>query len=144
MVLRSDYIPISMTNGSTLEMNIRCMCGKTAPLGQRIVSIAYYDNNKRQLGHVSNNSINIPDNGLFFVTDGTGIENIADSGITLNEANGCINIEGVAEGAIISVLGVDGTTVYNGTATTIVVESGLYIVTVEQEGKLHAAKVLVK
>lgn len=144
MVLRSDYIPVSMTQGNTLEMSIRCMCGKTAPLGQRVVSIAYYDNNKRQLGHVSNNSVNIPDNGLFLVTDGTGIESIADSGITLNGVNGCISIEGAAEGAVISVFGVDGTTVYNGTATAIAVEAGLYIVTVEQEGKLRAAKVLVK
>ena len=144
MVLRSEYIPISMTNGSTLEMNIRCMCGKTAPLGQRIVSIAYYDNNKRQLGHVSNNSINIPDNGLFLVTDGTGIESIADSGITLNETNGCINVEGVAEGAIISVIGIDGITVYSGTATSIAVKDGLYIVTVKQEGKLRATKIIVK
>ena len=144
MVLRSEYIPISISNGSTLEMNIRCMCGKTAPLGQRTVSIAYYDNNKRQLGHVSNNSINIPDNGLFLVTDGTGIESIADSGITLNETNGCINVEGVAEGAIISVIGIDGITVYSGTATSIAVKDGLYIVTVKQEGKLRATKIFVK
>ena len=144
MVLRSEYIPISISNGSTLEMNIRCMCGKTAPLGQRTVSIAYYDNNKRQLGHVSNNSINIPDNGLFLVTDGTGIESIADSGITLNETNGCINVEGVAEGAIISVIGIDGMTVYSGTATSIAVKDGLYIVTVKQEGKLRATKIIVK
>lgn len=144
MVLRSDYIPVSMTNGSTLEMSIRCMCGKTAPLGQRVVSIAYYDSNKRQLGHVSNNSVNIPDNGLFLVTDGTGIDSIADSGITLNGVNGCISIEGAAEDAVISVFGVNGTTVYNGTATAITVEAGLYIVTIEQNGKLRATKVLVK
>ena len=38
----------------------------------------------------------------------------------------------------------DGITVYSGNATRIAVKDGLYIVTVEQEGKLRAAKVLVK
>lgn len=144
MVLRSEYIPVSMTKGSTLEMSIRCMCGKTAPLGQRTVSIAYYDSNKRQLGHVSNNILNFPGNGDFQVTDGTAIESIADCGITITATNGCINIDNVADSAAIRVIGIDGITVYSGNATRIAVKDGLYIVTVEQEGKLRAAKVLVK
>ena len=109
------------------------------------VSIAYYDNNKRQLGHVSNNTMNIPDNGLFTVVEaGTAIEGIADSSIKVMTADRRIDINGAAEGAQFSVTAIDGKRVYNGTFTSIAVGKGIYIVTIEQNGEVRATKVLVK
>ena len=145
MVLRSDYIPVSMTAENMLEQTIRCMCGTTAPTGEWTVSIAYYDNNKRQLGHVSSNTMNFPGNGLFTVVEaGTAIEGIADSGIKVTTADRRIDINGAAEGAQFSVTAIDGKRVYNGTATSIAVGKGIYIVTIEQNGEVRATKVLVK
>lgn len=145
MVLRSGYIPVSMTAENVLEQTIRCMCGTTAPTGDWTVSIAYYDNNKRQLGHVSSNTMNFPDNGLFTVVEaGTGVESIAGSGIKVTTAGRRIDISGAAENALFNVTAIDGKRVYNGTATSIAVGKGLYIVTIEQNGEVRATKVLVK
>ena len=144
MVLRSDFIPVTLTEGESFETTIKCMCGTSAPVGDWLLSIAYYDGNKRQLGHVSNNSITFPDNGMFKVADATAVEDVAENNIAVTAYNGSIKVEGIAENATIKVSGFDGRTVYRGTATNIAVERGIYIVTVEQGGKTKAAKVLVK
>ena len=89
--------------------------------------------------------MNFPDNGLFTVVEaGTGVESIAGSGIKVTTAGRRIVISGAAENALFNVTAIDGKRVYNGTATSIAVGQGIYIVTIEQNGEVRATKVLVK
>ena len=145
MILRSSYIPVSIKDGETVEINLRSMVGKSAPLGEAEISIPYYDNNKRQLGTISTNAGTFPDNGKFYVHDATAIEATIENEIQVSTADGAITIANAQEESIISVYSIDGRTIYRGTATTITAEPGLYIITVDTaQQEITTLKVLVK
>ena len=59
------------------------------------------------------------------------IEEIDGTEATVYAADGNIHVCGTKEGATITVYSVDGHRVYNGTATTIAVEKGLYVICIE-------------
>jgi len=135
MVLRSNYIPASIKNGETLNINLRSMCGATAPLGEWKVKVMYYDNKKRELGSLIINNITFPDNGVFYVHDATGIETTGESLASVTAGNGAISVENVAPNTVIGVYTLDGRQIYRGTDTTVATERGIYLVTIEESGK---------
>ena len=135
MVLRSNYIPASIKNGETLNINLRSMCGATAPLGEWKVKVMYYDNKKRELGSLIINNITFPDNGVFYVHDATGIETTGESLASVTAGNGAISVENVAPNTVIGVYTLDGRQIYRGTDTTVATEKGIYLVTIEESGK---------
>ena len=142
MVLRSNHIPVSMKDGESLNINLRSMCGESAPCRDWKVNIVYYDNNKRQLGTVIVNDVTYPDNGKFYVSETTAIDDVRDSSATITTAKGTISIDGAVS---VKILGMDGRTVYSGTATTLNVGNGMYVVVTEDaDGIISAEKVLVK
>ncbi len=142
MVLRSNYIPVSMKDGESLNINLRSMCGKSAPFRDWKVNIVYYTKNKTQLGTVIVNDITYPDNGKFYVRETTAIDDVRDSSATITTAKGTISIDGAVG---VKILGMDGRTIYCGTATTLNVGSGMYVVVTEDtDGIISAEKVLVK
>ena len=142
MVLRSNYIPVTIANGETVEINLRSLCNKTAPLGEWNVNILYYDKNKRQLGTLIINDVDFPGNGVFYVHDKTSVDGTRLTAASVVAGNGCIIIDGEVA---VKVLTMDGRTVYSGVAATVPVEQGMYIVTVAAPGKaVETTKILVK
>ena len=139
--VESDYVAVSLKNGGVTEVTIPATCKATVPLGQYRMNINAFNSKKSKIGTVSNNTIAIPDNGIFWVADATAIEYVESVKASITATDGCIHVSGIADGTTVNVYGADGRTVYSGTATSIPVESGLYIV-VAGNGK--AAKVLVK
>ena len=145
MVLRSDYIPMTLKEGETSRVNLRSLCNSKAPLGNWNIAIKYFDNNKRELGSVSKNNMNYPDNGVFLIHDATAIDNTAATGVEVYAGNGTIMVCGAEAGAEVTIYTTDGRTVYNGTATAVDVEKGIYIVTVNTPaGNVAKYKTLVK
>ncbi len=139
--VESDYVAVSLKNGGVTEVTIPATCKATVPLGQYRMNINAFNSKKSKIGTVSNNTIAIPDNGIFWVADATAIEYVESVKASITATDGCIHVSGIADGTTVNVYGADGRTVYSGTATSIPVENGLYIV-VTGNGK--AAKVLVK
>ena len=93
---------------------------------------------------MSNNTLTYKGNGYFWVGDATAIERIENTaGANVTISNGEITIAD-AEDALVTVYGADGHEVYKGADNTIRVASGLYIVTVQQNGTTTATKVFVK
>ena len=142
MVLRSNYIPVTIANGETVEINLRSLCNKTAPLGEWNVNIVYYDKNKRQLGTLIINDVDFPGNGVFYIHDETSVDDLQAGSVSVVAGNGCITVEGAAA---VKVLCLDGRTLYSGNAASVAVENGVYVVVVEgTDGNVVVKKVLVK
>ena len=142
MVLRSNYIPVTIANGETVEINLRSLCNKTAPLGEWNVNIVYYDKNKRQLGTLIINDVDFPGNGVFYIHDETSVDDLQAGSVSVVAGNGCITVEGAAA---VKVLCLDGRTLYSGNAASVAVENGVYVVVVEDtDGNVVVKKVLVK
>ena len=145
-ILRSEYIPMTLNNGEVRDVNLSSVCGEKAfyEKDKEDIVIKYYDSNKRELGNVSKNTLTYADNGKFKVVSATAIDDVQDSGVAVAAGDGCINVCAAA-GATVTVFALDGSTVYRGTATSIPVANGLYIVTVAAPGVAsEAVKVLVK
>ncbi|MBE6285008.1 MAG: hypothetical protein E7093_00990 [Bacteroidales bacterium] len=142
MVLRSNYIPVTIANGETVEINLRSLCNKTASLGEWNVNIVYYDKNKRQLGTLIINDVDFPGNGVFYIHDETSVDDLQAGSVSVVAGNGCITVEGAAA---VKVLCLDGRTLYSGNAASVAVENGVYVVVVEgTDGNVVVKKVLVK
>ena len=143
-VLKSDHVPVTISEDENIELDIACLCGTKAPMGQWTLIIKYYDKNKREQGTLSNNILAYPNNNYFWVDDGTDIEKVESVGnakISVN--NGHITIAD-AQDAYVTIYSADGSKVYNGTDNTIPVTKGLYIVTVQHCGTTTATKIFVK
>lgn len=144
-VLRSEYIPVKLSAGDVMEVNLKSVCGSTVSTGKWDISIGCYDSNKRQVGFVSKNTLFYPENGVFEVMAATDIEDVAFAAPAVTTENGFINVAGAAAGSRVNVYGVDGSTVYSGTATSIALEKGTYVVKVTEPcGSSVSAKVFVK
>lgn len=130
-VIKSEYIPVSVKEGEITDVTIPCTCAANTKLGLYNMSIVCYDSDKKRIGYLSNNDLTIAGNGEFWVGDATAIEEIDGTEATVYAADGNIHVCGTKEGATITVYSVDGNRVYNGTATTIAVEKGLYVVCIE-------------
>lgn len=144
-VLRSEYIPVTLSEGDVVEVNLKSVCGSSVSTGKWNISIGCYDSNKRQVGFVSKNNLYYPKNGAFEVVAATDIEDVAFAAPAVTTENGFINVAGAAAGSRVNVYGVDGSTVYSGTATSIALEKGTYVVKVTEPcGSSVSAKVFVK
>ncbi len=141
-ILRSDYIPASIKNGDIADMNLRSGCKDTAPLAEWNLSVKFYDKNKRELGTMSNNVFEYPRNGYFWIADATAIDTVANESITVKADRDSIILENAVSANVFSL---DGRSVYSGSAATVNVEKGIYIVTAEDDaGNTTTVKVLVK
>ena len=93
---------------------------------------------------MSKNTLSYPGNGEFQVVSATEVDEVQATAAVATAGDGCINVCAAA-GATVTVFALDGSTVYRGTATSIPVANGLYIVTVAAPGVAsEAVKVLVK
>ena len=143
-ILRSNYIPVTITEGEKLQLNVACLCGSKATMGKWTLVIKYFDKNKRELGTLSNNTFTYARNDYFWVGDETAIENVENIGnATITVCGSTITIAN-AEDATVMVYSTDGREVYKGTDNSIQVARGMYIVTVLHNGTTKATKVLVK
>jgi hypothetical protein len=143
-ILRSDYIPVTITEGEKQTLDIACICGSKATLGKWNLVIKYFDKNKRELGTLSNNTLTYAGNDYFWVTDKTDIENVENVGDAAISVKGNSITITDADDTVTTIYSTDGREVYKGTDNTISVASGLYIVTVQQGGTTTATKVFVK
>lgn len=145
MVLRSDYIPTTIKNGETIEVNLRSMCAQNAGIGEWNVNIVYYDKSKRELGKLLINDITFPGNGVFYVHEATGIGETEPDAIEVSSSNGTITVKNAPEGTEMTICSTDGKLIYSGNADSVQAEKGMYIVTAETaSGKRHVVKVLVQ
>ena len=141
-ILRSDYIPVTITEGEKLQLNVACLCGAKATMGKWTLVIKYFDKNKRELGTLSNNTFTYARNDYFWVGDETAIEEVEETNEAVVKVNGnTITVEG---NAVTTIYSTDGRQVYHGTDNTIAVAKGMYIVTVQHAGTTTASKIFIK
>jgi hypothetical protein len=141
---RSEYIPVSIKKDGTVNVTIPCNSKENNKLGKYRLNIAYYDNNKKKIGDISNNTLRYSGNGYFWIGDDTAVEEIeGTTDATVSVRDNCITIT-QAENAIITIYSADGREIYQGTDNAIQVAKGLYIVTVQHDGTTTATKVFVK
>ena len=140
----SEYVQVSVEKDGTTDVTLNCTTKKTTPLNKYRLNVIYYDSNKKKLGDMSNNTLTYSGNGYFWIGDDTAIEEIeCAGGTTISAGEDCITISN-AENAPVTVYSTNGSEIYSGTGNTIPVAKGLYIVTVQHNGKATATKVLVK
>ena len=133
-ILSSNYIPVTISNTEAEKINIRSYCNSKSPDGKWDLIIKYYDNNKKELGTVSNNVFTISDNYYFWIGEPqVGIEEIESDEIYVTVNNGTLNIHGAQQGCEISIYSLDGRIIYNGYETNINVGKGLYIISINNE-----------
>ena len=145
MVLRSEYIPITIKDGETIDVNLRSKCAQDAKLGEWNVNIIYYDKNKRELGKLLINDITYPDNGVFYIQEATGIGETELGTIEVSSGNGAIAVKNAPEGTEMTISSTGGKIVYRGSASSVQVEKGIYIVAIgNTPDSKHVVKVLVK
>ena len=96
------------------------------------------------LGEVSNNTLTYSNNGYFWVGDATDISKTATSSITVTTGEGLVKVSGANENATIVVFGIDGRQIYEGTETTIELNSGYYIINVIEANSSNTFKAYVK
>ena len=136
-VLRSDYIKVAVNEGETVSVDASCVCSSKSPEGKWDVLIKYYDKNKRELGTMSNNTFTYPDNGYFWVGEPeAGIEEVAGTGIGVTVSGCTLSVHGAAEGSTMTVYGVDARVVYDGAVVPVDLETGVYVVVVNDAAKL--------
>ena len=143
--VRSEYVAVSLKEGETTEVTFDCTSKATMALGKYRLAITYHnaDEKKTKIGDVSNNTLTNWANGYFWVCNETAVEDVRKNEAAVSAGRGCIVVEG--EDATTVVYTCDGREVYRGTANTIAVESGLYVVAVQDaNGSTAVAKVLVK
>lgn len=141
--VESDYIPVSLNGDNAVDVIVPCTCSEKTILGRYRMNINYYNSKKGKIGTVSNNTIEYPDNGYFWVADVTAIDELHDGESGVAAGEGCIDV--IADDAVVTVYTLDGRTVYRGAAATVTVEKGLYVVTVAVPGKaVETTKILVK
>lgn len=141
--VESDYIPVSLNGDNAVDVIVPCTCSDKTILGRYRMNINYYNSKKGKIGTVSNNTIEYPDNGYFWVADVTAIDELHDGESGVAAGEGCIDV--IADDAVVTVYTLDGRTVYRGAAATVTVEKGLYVVTVAVPGKaVETTKILVK
>lgn len=137
---QSEYVKVSIQKDKTADVTFLCATKKTTPLSRYRLNIIYYDNNKKKLGDMSNNTLTYSSNGYFWIGDNTAIEEVENVGNATVTVRGNTITIGNAEDAIVTVYSTDGREVYKGTDNTIQVARGMYIVTVQN----CATKVFVK
>lgn len=142
-IAESDYIAVNITENTPVEINIPCS-SETAPLGKWRLAIKYYSKEKMLLGEVSNNTLTYSNNGYFWVGDATDISKTATSSITVTTGEGLVKVSGANENATIVVFGIDGRQIYEGTETTIELNSGYYIINVIEANSSNTFKAYVK
>lgn len=130
-IVMSDYIPVTLKEGETVEVTLPCTCKANAKLGNYKMNIVYYNSEKKNLGSVSNNDLTYAKNGDFWIADATAIESAEEANVSISASNGCIVAEGINENAVVTVYSVDGREAYKGNATSISVVPGMYIVVVD-------------
>ncbi|MBR4966664.1 MAG: thiol protease/hemagglutinin PrtT [Bacteroidaceae bacterium] len=141
---RSEYIPVSIKKDGTVNVTIPCNSKVNNKLGKYRLNIAYYDNNKKKIGDISNNTLRYSGNGYFWIGDATDVEEIESvSNATVTVCGNCITVTN-AENALTTIYSADGREIYQGTDNAIQVAKGLYIVTVQHDGTTTATKVFVK
>ena len=141
-ILRSNYIPVTITEGEKLQLNVACLCGSKATMGKWTLVIKYFDKNKRELGTLSNNTITYARNDYFWVGDETAIEEVESANeVAVKISGNTITVPGEA---VTTIYSTDGREVYHGTNNTIAVAKGMYIVTVQHAGTTTVTKVFVK
>ena len=131
VMVKSDYIPVTIKDGETADVTLPCTCIESAKLGLYELDIIYYNSSKKRIGNVSNNNLSFPDNGDFWIADATAIESAEEANVSISASNGCIVAEGINENAVVTVYSVDGREAYKGNATSISVVPGMYIVVVD-------------
>ncbi|MBQ5895720.1 MAG: thiol protease/hemagglutinin PrtT [Bacteroidaceae bacterium] len=141
-ILRSNYIPVTITEGEKLQLNVACLCGSKATMGKWTLVIKYFDKNKRELGTLSNNTITYARNDYFWVGDETAIEEVESTNEAAVRVSG--NTITVPGEAVTTIYSTDGRQVYHGTDNTIEVAKGMYIVTVQHAGTTTASKIFIK
>ena len=141
---RSEYVQVSVEKDGTTDVTLNCTTKKTTPLNKYRLNIMYYDSNKKKLGDMSNNTLTYSGNGYFWIGDDTAIEEIECAGdATISVCENYITISNAGD-ALVTVYSTNGSEIYSGADNTIPVAKGLYIVTVQHNGKATATKVLVK
>ena len=145
-VLRSDYIQVSVNEGEPVTVDASCICGSKAPEGKWDLMIKYYDKNKRELGTMSNNTFTYPENGYFWVGEPeAGIDDMESDGVDVVVNGGKLFVHGAAEGGTMTVYGIDSRVVYDGAVTAVDLETGVYVVVVNEAAKMPVVvKALVK
>ena len=143
VVLVSDYVPVSIKSGEAVDVVLNSLCGATAPMGEYTkFAIKYYDTGKNLVGTMSNNTIEYPGNGNFWVADETAVDEVSGEGAAVVVGDGCITVGGEVAFKVSSV---DGRIIYSGAAATVPVERGVYVVAVENtDGNVAVKKVVVK
>lgn len=131
VMVKSDYIPVTIKDGETADVTLPCTCIESAKLGLYELDIIYYNSSKKRIGNVSNNNLSFPDNGDFWIADATAIESAEEANVSISASNGCIVAEGINENAVVTIYSVDGREAYKGNATSISVVPGMYIVVVD-------------
>ncbi len=145
MIIRSGYIPVSLKDGNSIELNIRCKCSGTAPLGYHNTRMTYHSSNKSLLGIISNNTFTYPGNGVFLVHDVTDVDEIESSNTTITAINGTISVSGAPANAIMNVYSIDGRNIYRGTDTNVAVSKGMYIIVMEMpDGNIETYKTIAR
>ena len=143
VVLVSDYVPVSIKSGEDVDVVLNSLCGATAPMGEWTkFAIKYYDAGKKLVGTMSNNTIEYPDNGNFWVVDVTAVDDLPGKTATVVVADGCITVDGAEA---FKVMCLDGRIIYSGNPASVAVERGVYVVVVESAGgNVAVKKVFVK
>ena len=137
-VLRSDYIPVAISNAENQELHTTCWCGPNTPDGKWDLTIKYFDKNKRELGVVSHNTFTFPDNNYFWVGEPeVGIDDIEYDGIYIKVYDGKLHVYGT-EGKEVSLYSIDGRMIYNGTNTSFDVTNGIYIIIIDNSKVIKA------
>lgn len=142
-VLVSDYVPVSIKSGEAVDVEFKSLCGATAPMGEWTkFAVKYYDAGKNLVGTMSNNAIEYPGNGNFWVADETAVDEVSGECAAVVAGNGCITVDGTAA---FKVSALDGRIIYYGAASIVAVESGIYVVVVESvDGNVAVKKMVVK
>ena len=141
-ILRSNYVPVIITEGEKLQLDVACLCGSKATKGKWTLVIKYFDKNKRELGTLSNNTLTYARNDYFWVGDETDIEKVEEAGKVTVKVNG--NTITIADDAMTTIYSTDGREIYHGTDNTITVSKGMYIVVIQQDCTKTVTKVFVK
>ena len=142
--VRSEYIPASIKKEGTVNFTFLCSSMTTTPINKYRLNIIYYDNNKKKLGDMSNNTLTYSGNGYFWIGDKTAIEKVGDvENANLTVSGNTITIDNT-EDTLVTIYSANGHEVYRGFDNSIQVANGLYIVTVHHAGRTTTRKVFVR
>lgn len=133
-VLRSEYTPVTINEGETVEVEIDCNCGSKAPEGKWNLAIKYYDKEKKDLGTISHNTFGNDEYDYFWIGEPkVGIKEVCESNLSATIYDRTIKVNNAPEGSVITIYSLDGRTIYSGYATEAKVDRGVYIITVKEK-----------